>query len=76
MILKCVAGPMDGATYSLSRTRGEPNTNRKPDGLWFDRQEDNGDWVQDQYEFDRLADSGANVTMVYCYGGSIPGTTR
>jgi len=72
MILKCIDGPMGGATYTLSRQQGEPSTNRKPDGLWFDRQEECGQWVEDQYGFDRLAEGGDHVTMVYRYGGSIP----
>lgn len=70
MILKCIEGPMDGAVYSLDRSG--KNTTRKPDGLWFDAQEPGGHWVQHQYGFDRLAEGGDHVTMMYRFGGSIP----
>ena len=77
MILKCVDGPMDGAVYALSRRTHEPenrSTNRKPDGLWFDAKDEHGRNVQEQYEFDRLADGGDHVTMIYRYTGKVVDT--
>lgn len=53
MLLKCIGGPMDGAVYALSRNTSDPaerSTNRKPDGLWFDGQDEHGRNVQHQYK--------------------------
>jgi len=72
MVLKCIDGPMDGAVYELAKQGVQ--TNRKPDGLWFQRQDDAGRWVQDQYEFDRLALGGDHVTMMYRYIGPVVDT--
>lgn len=70
MILKCLDGPMDGAVYALSRETSDPqqrSTNRKPDGLWFDGYDDIGQSCKHEYKFDRLAEGGDHVTMVYRY---------
>lgn len=75
MILKCFDGPMDGAIYHLSRQPDEPNTNRKPDGLWFNAQEeDTGRWVQHQYEYDKLNQANNHVTLCYRYTGPVVDT--
>ena len=69
MILKCLDGPMDGAVYRLAQT--PISTTRKPDGLWFDGQDEHGRNVQHQYAFDRLAEGGDHVTMCYRYTGPV-----
>lgn len=47
MKIRLFDGPMDGAVYALDNER--PSTNRKPDGLWFDRIDDKGRHVRDEY---------------------------
>ena len=74
MILKCIDGPMDGATYNLSKLPSEPSTNRKPDGFWFDEKDEHGRNVQEQYAFERSADGGNHVTMCYRYTGKVVDT--
>ncbi len=69
MILKCLDGPMDGAVYTLDRQA--TNTTRKPDGLWFDGQDEHGRNVQNQYAFDRLAAPGDHVTLCYRFTGQV-----
>lgn len=74
MILKCVEGPMDGAVYVLSRNTSEPeerSTNRKPDGLWFDGQDEHGRNVQHQYKFDRNSDHETHLALAYKYDGAV-----
>ncbi len=74
MILKCVEGPMDGAVYVLSRNTSEPeerSTNRKPDGLWFDGQDEHGRNVQYQYKFDRNSEHGTHLALAYKYDGAV-----
>lgn len=74
MILKCFDGPMDGAIYVLSKLTAEPSersTNRKPDGLWFDAQDEHGRNVQHQYAYDRLAEQGDHAIMCYRYTGPV-----
>lgn len=58
MILKCFDGPMNGAIYHLDK--GEPNTNRKPDGLWFNAIDEYGRNVQHRYK------AGAAMPLVEC----------
>lgn len=73
MILKCFDGPMDGAVYELDRQA--KNTNRKPDGFWFDaRDEHTGRWVQHQYAYDKLNPDGNHVTLCYKYTGPVVDT--
>jgi hypothetical protein len=69
MILKLTGGPMDGAQYPLSKKNDEPSTNRKPDGLWFQAQDENGRWVKEEYEFSRTGEKGDHVTLEYIYVG-------
>ena|SRR3990167_516572 len=45
------------------------STNRKPDGLWFDGQDEHGRQVKHEYAFDRLAPEGDHVTLCYRYDG-------
>ena len=74
MILKCLDGPMDGAVYVLSRNTSDPaerSTNRKPDGLWFDGQDEHGRNVQHQYAYDRLDDHHVGIAMCYRYTGPL-----
>lgn len=74
MILKCIDGPMDGATYVLSRNTGDPterSTNRKPDGVWFDGQDEHGRNVQHQYKFDKNSEHGTHLMLVYKYDGQV-----
>ena len=74
MILKCIEGPMDGAVYVLSRNTSEPeerSTNRKPDGLWFDGQDEHGRNVQYQYKFDRNSEHGTHLALAYKYDGAV-----
>lgn len=69
---------MDGAVYVLSKQTSDPqerSTNRKPDGFWFDAMpDDQGRPVQDQYKFDRNADGGNHLTLVYRYDGQVTDT--
>lgn len=77
MILKCFDGPMDGAVYALSRETSDPSnrsTNRKPDGLWFDGQDEHGRNVQHQYEFEMLEQMGDDVCQCYRYSGPVVDT--
>lgn len=74
MILKCIDGPMDGAVYVLSKDTADPenrSTNRKPDGLWFDGQDEHGRNVQHQYKFDRYSEQGSHSVLVYKYDGQV-----
>ena len=74
MILKCEGGPMDGAKYVLSRNTSdetERSTNRKPDGLWFDSQDEHGRFVQEQYQFDRNSEGVTHLQLVYKYTGQV-----
>lgn len=81
MILKCIKGPMDGAVYALSRETSDPSqrsTNRKPDGLWFDGQDDEGRNVQHHYKFDRampLVECKEPVVLEYLYNGQVEEVT-
>lgn len=74
MMLKCVDGPMNGAVYVLSRNTMNPaerSTNRKPDGLWFDGQDEYGRNVRYQYVFDKNSDHGTHLALAYKYEGAI-----
>lgn len=71
MILKCLDGPMDGAAYSIASMRG---TERMPDGLWFDAQDEHGRDMQHQYAYDRDADYNDHVTLCYRYTGPLVDT--
>lgn len=74
MILNCIDGPMDGAVYVLSRDTSDPaerSTNRKPDGLWFDGQDESGRNVRHSYEFDRNSEHGRHLVLAYKYNGSV-----
>ena len=77
MVLKCIEGPMDGAVYVLSRNTSEPgerSTSRKPDGLWFDGQDEHGRHVQHQYKFDRNSEHGTHLALAYKYDGPVVDT--
>ncbi len=69
MKLRLFDGPMDGASYSLAKDA--PSTNRKPDGLWFDRQDDKGRNVRDEYKEAGTIDgeNGIGVDIKYLYDG-------
>ena len=72
MILKCIDGPMGGAVYVLSKNTSDPaerSTTRKPDGLWFDGQDEQGRWVQHQYVFDKNSECGTHLALAYKYAG-------
>jgi len=70
MILQCVDGPMDGAIYHLDKT--ERNTNRKPDGLWFDSKDEQGRNVRWEYIDTGLEQSGDDVVSLFSWiGGSV-----
>lgn len=72
MILKCNDGPMTGAVYVLSRNTSDPgerSTNRKPDGMWFEGQDETGNWVKHHYEFDRNSENGTHLSLDYKYVG-------
>jgi hypothetical protein len=78
MVIKCVGGPMDGAVYVLSRNTSDPaeqSTNRKPDGLWFEGEDQHGRPVHHQYKFNRLSEHGDHVTLVYQFDGEVVDTT-
>jgi len=69
VIIQCVDGPMDGAVYHLDKT--ERNTNRKPDGLWFDAK-DEGRNVRWEYIDTGLEQSGDDVVSLFSWiGGSV-----
>ncbi len=73
MILKCIGGPMDGAVYHLDKNM--PQTTRKPDGMWFNAQDEHGRWVQHQYKDTALGDVGeAGVAIHYTYDGPVVDT--
>lgn len=80
MILKCIDGPMDGAVYALSRDTSDPtqrSTNRKPDGLWFDGQDEHGRNVQHQYAGGNaipLVECKEPVVLEYRYTGQVVDT--
>lgn len=76
MILKCIGGPMDGAVYALSRETADVkqrSTTRKPDGLWFDGQDEHGRAVQHQYKQSRGCESvdDIEVAIPFDYDGPV-----
>lgn len=73
----CIDGPMDGATYTLDKKN--QCTNRKPDGLWFDAQDEHGRWVQHQYKDAGIGQRPSDetfdgVTQYYKYDGPVVDT--
>lgn len=73
MILKCFDGPLDGAIYTLEKS-GE-NTNRKPDGLWFNGQDEHGRWVQHQYKENGKIDmTDGEIVLSFLYDGPVVDT--
>lgn len=74
MFFQCVGGPMDGAVYHLDKD--EPNTNRKPDGLWFDGQDDTGRFVKHQYEESGKCDmTDGEIALQFIYDGTVEDVT-
>jgi len=77
MILKCVDGPMDGAVYVMSKNTSDPDersTNRKPDGLWFDGEDEHGRNIQHQYKSNKNIEHGPHLALVYKYDGQVVDT--
>ena len=79
MELKLIGGPMDGGRYVLAKETGavgNRSTNRKPDGLWFDGQDEHGRNVQHQYKDSGILEDleRGGVAMRYVYDGQVVDT--
>lgn len=72
MKLQCVGGPMDGAVYLLSASDVNRTVSRKPDGLWFNTQDEHGRNVQQQYRKTDVMYFDADGGVVqYVYDGVV-----
>lgn len=72
MKLQCVGGPMDGAEYLLSANDANRNAGRKPDGLWFNTQDEHRRNVQQQYRRAEVVHFDADGGVVqYVYDGAV-----